>query len=130
LKNKEYSDEYLSTCRQALEREKNKSLSETNTWEHVDREKVHSDWNELFTELAKLIDHSSPSDDAVQAIIAQHYHITCRFYRPSKRAYIGTSLFLNENKEFLDYHNRYHPQLANFLGVAMRYYAENSIAAI
>lgn len=123
----EYSNEYQEQCRLALDKEKNKSLKETNNWEHVDRDNVHKDWATLFTKLAEMVDTYSPPDQDVQKIVSEHYKITSRFYKPSKEAYIGTSLFVIENDDFLKYHNSFHPKLAEFLGAAMRVFAERNL---
>jgi TipAS antibiotic-recognition domain len=115
-------------CRMALHQEQTKSLAETNNWAHVDRTKVHADWDLLYQELAKSIEAASPDDEAVQAIVAQHYKIACRFYVPSSDAYMGMALFYNENSDMKDFHNAYHPKMVEFLGEAINIFAQANIA--
>ena len=115
--------DYQEKCRQALEEEKNRSLAATNNWAHVDRAKVHADWDTLYKQCATLIDTSATTDSTVQELIAQHYQIASRFYTPSKEAYIGMALFYEENADMKKFHNQYHPRLVEFLGNAICHYA-------
>lgn len=121
------SEEYLNQCRDALSREQSQSLAATDGWKHVDKEQVHKDWDTLYKELAPLIDRSRPDDVQVQGLVDRHYSIARRFYVPSKEAYIGMSLFYHSNKDMRDFHNGYHPDMVEFLGSAMKSYAEENL---
>jgi hypothetical protein len=121
------SPEYLARCREALSSEQTKSLLETDNWQHVDKQKVHADWDVLYKKLATILNDTNASFSLVQDIIAQHYAITSRFYLPSKEAYIGLSLFYDENTEMKSFHNAYHPKMVAFLGEAMYVYAQNNL---
>jgi len=119
----ELQPDYLEQCRQALQEEQTRSLSATNNWAHVDRNKVHADWDTLYKQLIIHIDHTAVTDSKVQELIAQHYQIACRFYMPSKEAYIGMALFYQENADMNTFHLHYHPKLVEFLGDAIYHYA-------
>jgi len=119
----ELKPEYQEKCRQALEEEKTRSLAATNNWAHVDRPKVHADWDNLYKQLVTHIDHAAVTDSKVQELIAQHYQIASRFYTPGKEAYIGMALFYEENADMKKFHNQYHPRLVEFLGNAICHYA-------
>lgn len=56
-----------------------------------------------------------------------HYEIACRFYRPSKEAYIGMSLFYCENQDMKIFHNAYHPDMVDFLRPAIRKFADTRL---
>jgi uncharacterized coiled-coil DUF342 family protein len=114
---------YQEKCRQALEAEKTRSLTATNNWAHVDRAKVHADWDNLYKQFATLIDTSTATDNKVQELVAEHYQIACRFYTPSKEAYIGMALFYEENADMKKFHNQYHPKFVEFLGDAICHYS-------
>ncbi len=118
---------YLEKCRASLSAEQAKSLSETNNWGHVDKQQVHVDWDILYKELAPLVDSTMPGDEKVQQIMARHFAIACRFYRPSKQAYIGMGLFYSENKDMKEFHNAYHPKMVEFLGDAMTIYSQENL---
>ncbi|WP_263832953.1 TipAS antibiotic-recognition domain-containing protein [Sulfurospirillum oryzae] len=124
---KNASEEYLNSCREALQEEQNKSLSKTNNWEHVDRAKVHSKWDLLYKEIAQHIDNTKPDDIKIQELIAKHYAIACQFYIPTKKAYIAMGLFYEDNQDMKNYHNAYHPKMAEFLGNAMYFYAKANL---
>ena len=115
---------YQAQCRDAMNLEQAKSLSESDNWKHLDRPQVHADWDALYSALAALIDTSNPTDSHVQALIEQHHEIACRFYRPSREAYIGMALFYGENSDMKDFHNAYHPEMVTFLGRAICVYAQ------
>lgn len=119
---------YLTQCRQALAKEQSISLSETGNWSHVDKQKVHVDWDILYKEMAPLIADSAPSSREVQSLMAQHHEIAKRFYSPTKDAYIGMALFYQENPDMNKFHNSYHPNMVNFLGEAIFVYANKNLS--
>ena len=119
--------EYLAQCRNALNAEQAKSLSETNNWSHVNKQQVHIDWDALYKRLATMLDGSQASSPAVQEIMAQHYAIASRFYVPSREAYIGMGLFYSDNKDMKDFHNAYHRNMVEFLGEAIYVYAQRNL---
>ena len=119
---------YQEACRNALNAEQTKSLAETGHWKHVDRDQIHADWDALYKRISPLIGSASPADGAVQELLHRHYEIACRFYTPSKLAYIGMALFYDENPAMKEFHNAYHPQMVAFLGDAMVVYAAQKLS--
>jgi hypothetical protein len=115
--------QYFQECRDALATEQAASLSATDNWSHVDKNKVHQDWDVLYKELSPLIQDSDPTSPEVQSLIERHYKILSRFYTPSKQAYIGISLFYEENEDMRNFHNAYHPAMVSFLGIAIQHYS-------
>lgn len=67
---------------------------------------------------------SNPDSPEVQTLIARHYDLACRFYRPSKEAYVGMRLFYAENQDMKDFHNAYHPGMVDFLILAIRAFSD------
>lgn len=122
-----FSSTYLDLCRSQLALEQAKSLAETNNWQHLDKPKVHADWEILYRELAGAIDELAANSPRAQQLIQKHYEITCRFYPPSKEAYIGLALFYQENADMRNYHNAYHPNMVEFLNAAIPIYAEEHL---
>jgi hypothetical protein len=118
---------YLEQCSQALVAEQTKSLAESNHWSHVDKQKVHMDWDALYKELAPLVDNSLASSAEVQALISRHHSIALRFYTPSREAYIGMGLFYKNNPDMMAFHNAYHPEMVDFLGEAIYIYAQRNL---
>lgn len=121
------SAEYLGECRKQLLAEQTQSLADTSNWRHVDKQKVHADWDVLYKKLASQVDRSQPDSDGVQALVAAHFEIACRFYRPSREAYIGMALFYEENQDMKAFHNAYHPGMVAFMGRAMNVYAHQKL---
>ena len=124
------SDDDAQTCRDALAAEQAASLAKTAGWSHVDKEQVHSDWDVLYRSLATARAGASPSAPHIQELIAQHYATACRFYVPSREAYIGMSLFYGENFEMRTFHNSYGPDLVAFLSQAMQHYARQTLGPV
>jgi len=121
------SKNYLEECRAALSAEQAQSLATTGNWSHVDKQKVHTDWDELYRKIVPVIDLLHPSAEPVQALIAEHYAILSRFYKPSKRAYIGISLLYSEDQNMMNFHTGYHRDMVPFMAQAMSVYAEANL---
>ena len=121
------SPEYLQQCRAALASEQAQSLAETDNWSHVDKEQVHRDWDALYQQLAPFVEKASPSAPEVQALMARHHEIVSRFHAPSRLAYVGMSLFYQENDDMRNFHNSYHPGMVAFLAEAMPVYANQNL---
>jgi hypothetical protein len=119
----ETSSIYLQHCRDALASEQAHSLSQTQQWAHVDKPKVHADWDLLYRELAPLIDQQPPDSQQVQSIIERHFAIVSRFYTPTRLAYVGMSLYYAENDDMRNFHQTYHPRMVEFLGEAIPIFA-------
>ncbi|MEU1378076.1 TipAS antibiotic-recognition domain-containing protein [Streptomyces triculaminicus] len=120
-------NQYEDECRRSLAEEQAKSLAETNNWEHVDRNQVHQDWDGLYREIATCLDESLPGDREIQELVRRHFDIACRFYMPSRKTYVGMALFYAEDDAMREFHNSYHPRMVEFLGDAMRIFAERGV---
>ena len=121
------SNKYLTKCKNALDAEQSHSLSTTNNWAHVNRELVHKDWDVLYKKLAEYADSTVVDDENVQKLMKEHFEIACRFYTPSKEAYIGMGIFYKDNEDMKKFHNSYHPEMVEYLGDAIVHYAGNNL---
>jgi hypothetical protein len=117
------NDRYADRCRRSLSEEQARSLAETDGWAHVDKDQVHADWDALYSEIAVSLDGAQPEDDRTQDLIEKHFEIASRFYLPTREAYIGMAMLYSEDAAMKDFHNAYHPAMAEFLGLAMRVFA-------
>ena len=97
------SNEYLTECKNALNAEQTHSLSTTENWAHVNRELVHQDWDVLYKKLAQYADETAVDNVNVQTLMKEHFEIACRFYTPSKEAYIGMGVFYKENEDMKNF---------------------------
>ena len=118
---------YVAECKKALDVEQTHSLSTTDNWAHVNRELVHQDWDILYKKLAVYADETAVDHVDVQRLMQEHFDIACRFYTPSKEAYIGMGIFYKENAEMQKFHNSYHPELVDYLGDAIVHYAGHNL---
>jgi hypothetical protein len=118
------TSDYLSVCKRSREQEQSESLAASNNWAHVDKAQVHADWDMLYKELAPLIASGALADASeVQGLVAKHHAIISRFYEPSREGYIGLGLFYQEDPSMREFHNTYHPLLADYLKDAICVYA-------
>ncbi|MFI5527397.1 TipAS antibiotic-recognition domain-containing protein [Kitasatospora sp. NPDC051853] len=122
---------YEDECRRALAEEQAKSLAETNNWEHVDKAKVHQDWDVLYREVTVLLESGAlPGDQQVQELVRRHFDIVCRFYVPSMEAYVGMSLFYAEDEAMRAFHDSHHLGMVEFLGSAIKVFAAQGGGAV
>ncbi|MDY0815670.1 TipAS antibiotic-recognition domain-containing protein [Kitasatospora purpeofusca] len=116
---------YEDECRRSLAEEQVRSLAGTNDWEHVDRDRVHRDWDALYREITVCLnDGALPGEQKVQELVRRHFDIACRFYTPSREAYVGMALFYAEDEGMRAFHDSYHAGLVEFLGAAIRVFAD------
>ncbi|MEW5528443.1 TipAS antibiotic-recognition domain-containing protein [Streptomyces virginiae] len=116
---------YEDRCRRSLAEEQAKSLADTNDWEHVDRQRVHQDWDVLYREITASLDEGSlPGDPQIQELVRRHFDIVSRFYTPSREAYLGMSLFYAEDEAMRAFHDSYHPKMVEFMGAAIKVFAQ------
>ncbi len=121
------SREYLAKCKEALETQQTHSLSVTNNWEHVDRNLVHKDWDTLYKQLSKHVTTTAVDNVKMQLLMKEHFEIACRFYTPSKEAYVGMGIFYKENEDMWKFHYSYHPEMVDYLGDAIYHYADSNL---
>ena len=121
------SKKYLTECKNSLDVEQTHSLSATDNWAHVNRELIHQDWDTLYKKIAKCVDKIAVDSTSVQRLMEEHFEIACRFYTPSKEAYIGMGIFYKENEDMKKFHNAYHSGMVDYLGDAMVHYARKNL---
>lgn len=104
------------------------SKKRTAKWDKDEWDNVKNEGDRMHKALASAIDRGlKPDSDEVQVIIAEHYLMTTRFYDCSKEVYIGLTDLYREHPDFRKFFDVYHPQMIEFIGAAMRYYAEKNL---
>ncbi|MBB2915304.1 hypothetical protein FHS43_006624 [Streptosporangium becharense] len=124
---KNMDEQYADICRKSLAEEQERSLSATGGWAHVNKDQVHKDWHDLYSEMASRLEGARPEDDHIQLFIERHFEIACRFYTPTKNAYIGMAILYSEDSAMKEFHNSYHSDMVDFLGDAMYAYAQKRL---
>ncbi len=123
------NERYADQCRRSLREEQTTSLAETDGWAHVDKDRVHADWDALYSEIAVSLDGARPEDDRAQELIEKHFEIASRFYSPTREAYVGMAMLYSEDAAMKEFHNAYHPRMVEFLGLAMRVFADRRLGS-
>ena len=80
----------------------------------------------VILKLAELIDQPIESP-AVQAAVAEHHAWIENFYTPTADVYRGLGHLYAENPEFRQFHDKVKPGLADFMCLAMEYYADHTL---
>jgi DNA-binding transcriptional MerR regulator len=128
-KQKEY-EQYLVEYK-GLKAEKllMESKRRTAKWNQDQWDNVKQEGDAIHKALAELIDKNfSPESFEVQQITHRHYQMIERFYHPTKEVYIGLTELYQEHPDFRKFFEVYHPQMVEFIGHAMRFYAEKNLA--
>jgi len=101
------------------------SKRRTKDWSAKEYEQVKVDYDRIHRSLTALIEQNARTDHApVQALIAEHYKVVCRFWTPDASAYAGLGRLYLDHDDFKKMYDGYHPKLAEFLAEAMKVYAE------
>lgn len=127
-KQKEY-EQYLVTYR-GMEAENllKDSKKRTATWDGDKWEEVKTQGDLIHKQLAAAIEAGlNPEDQEVQAIIHRHYQLYGQFYHMTKEIYQELPTLYAKHPDFRKFFDVYHPKLIEFLGKAMRYYAEENL---
>jgi len=104
------------------------SKKRTAKWDKTQWDDVKSTGDTIHKELAKAIDAGlEPESNEVQLIIKRHFELQNRFYDLTKEVYIGLTKLYAEHPDFKKYFDAYHPDMIEYIGKAMRFYAENNL---
>lgn len=105
-----------------------KSKKRTAKWDKDEWDDVKNQGDAIHKALAHAIELGlKPDSDEVQAIIQRHYHMVERFYNPSKEIYIGLTELYAQHPDFKKFFDIYHPKMIEFIGEAMRFYANKNL---
>jgi len=125
---KEY-EQYLVEYR-GLEAENLLMMSKKRTakWDKDEWDNVKNEGDAIHKSLAALIDQGfSPESGDVQEIIKLHYQMVERFYHPTREVYIGLTELYAQHPDFKKFFDVYHPKMIEYIGQAMRFYAEKNL---
>lgn len=104
------------------------SKKRTAKWGKDEWDDVKHQGDVIHKALVKAIEQGlKPDSDEVQAIIQRHYQMTERFYDVSKEVYIGLTELYAEHPDFKKFFDVYHPKMIEFIGEAMRFYANKNL---
>ena len=98
------------------------------------RKMSKSQWEALKKEgeeVARLIAghmDKPPDTSEIQTHIGRHHAWTERFYDAPAEVYRGLGELYAEHDDFRDYYDRFRPGLADYMRVAMAYYADHVLS--
>ncbi|HQS84636.1 MAG: transcriptional regulator [Alphaproteobacteria bacterium 16-39-46] len=101
----------------------------TAIWDKEVWDEVKNKGDTIHKDLADAIQKGlSPHSDDVQTIIHRHYQLQNRFFNLTREVYIGLSELYVQHPDFKKFFDVYHPKMIEFLGEAMRYYANKTLS--
>jgi DNA-binding transcriptional MerR regulator len=105
------------------------SKKRTAKWDDIVWDEVKNEGDAIHKALATLIEQNfSPESDEVQEIITRHYKMIERFYHPTKEVYIGLTTLYKKHPGFKKFFDVYHPKMVEFIGEAMKFYANKHLS--
>jgi DNA-binding transcriptional MerR regulator len=127
VKQKEY-EKYLIDSGKVSQQLLEQGKEAVKNWTKEDWEKFHKEGDEINKALVILIQENfQATDQKVQAIIQRHYNWVKRCWTPTRESYVGLSQLYGEHNDFRVYYESYHPKMVEFLGLAMRIFAEQRL---
>jgi MerR family transcriptional regulator, thiopeptide resistance regulator len=94
------------------------------TWQRADADAAREGFEQVELNLAELLVAGAGVDDPrVQAVIATHYAVVCRFWTPDADSYAGLADMYVEHPDFRTRYESRQPGLAEYLRAAMRCFA-------
>lgn len=97
-------------------------------WDQNEYDNVKNVGDKIHKSLAKAIDGGlSPESLEVQSIVHRHFIMYQKFYNVSKEVYIGIADLYSSHPDFKKIFDVYHPDMIEFIGKAIRYYAEQNL---
>lgn len=127
-KQKEYEQYLINRNGQMAEDLISESKKRTKHWKKEDADAAKAAVDGLHREFIDALGKGlSPNSDEVQKIVKGHYQWIQQFYEPTKEVYAGLGDLYNEHPDFRKMYDSYHPELAEFLKAAMKYFAKEQL---
>jgi DNA-binding transcriptional MerR regulator len=127
-KQKEYENfivDYLGTPGEKVLLE---SKRRTVQWGQAEWDETKRRGDAIHQALAEAIDRGlAPETDEVQALIQQHYDLQSQFYDVTKELFIGLAQIYADHPDFRKFYEGIHPNMIDFIGTAMRFYANKNL---
>lgn len=121
----QYIVKHHGTAAEALLME---SKKRTAKWDKDEWDDVKNQGDDIHKDLAEAIEQGlKPDSNEVQAIIQRHYVLQSRFYDCTKEVYIGLTELYVQHPDFKKFFDVYHPEMIEFIGKAMRFYANKNL---
>jgi|SRR6185437_5456250 len=98
-------------------------------WSKADWDKYHNAMECLTKEFViALKNNLQPESKTVQDLVRKHFALVNIFWAPTRSNYIGLGQMYKEYPDFKTFYAAYHPDLVEFLAMAMQIFAENELA--
>lgn len=128
-KQKEYEQYLVKYHGTAAEDLLFESKKRTTKWDKDEWDDVKKQGDDIHKALAgAIVQQLAYDSDEVQAIIHRHYQMVERFYDVTKEVYIGLTDLYAQHPDFKKFFDVYHPDMIEFIGKAMRFYANKNLS--
>jgi DNA-binding transcriptional MerR regulator len=97
-------------------------------WKKPDWEQFKDNGEKLHIALVEVLKQGQKVDsDKVQELIQKHYDWVNNFWTPNQETYLGLGQVYLNHPDFRDFYNRFHPDLAEYIVVAMKVFAKHQL---
>lgn len=125
---KEYEQYLVKEYGTKAEDRLKQSHKRTAKWDKDEWDDVKDTGDRIHKELTNAINSNlAPESEEVQKIIQLHYELQNRFYDLTQEVYIGLADLYAQHPDFKKFFDVYHPKMIEYIGKAMRYYAEKNL---
>ena len=122
------NDFYAKEAQARWPKEYAESNSNLNSISKSDQQKLFEAGTQNIKNMADaFIAKQSAASNEVQELIDIHYNWVCKFWTPTKDAYIGLGKMYVEDSRFSINYDKYAPGCAEFMAQAMHIYAQENL---
>ncbi|WP_047152327.1 MerR family transcriptional regulator [Aneurinibacillus tyrosinisolvens] len=130
---KKQQEKYVEELKERYGKQAEELIEESNentkNWERKDYKENKEAVDEIHMELAAAINQGLTAESPeVQRLIRRHYEWVNKFYTPTKEIYAGLGDLYVDHEDFRKMYDSFHPQLAEFLRDAMKYFVGHELS--
>ncbi len=125
---KEYEQYLVKEYGHKAEELLKQSHKTTAKWDKDEWDDIKNTGDLIHKELTDAIKSKlAPESEKVQKIIQRHYELQNRFFNLTKEIYIELAELYAQHPGFKKFFDVYHPKMIEFIGEAMRHYANKNL---
>lgn len=126
-KQKEYEKRLIARFGEKIKKDIAECNKNVKNWSRFDWDHSHQEFDAICKELTVLINKSSNvKSKEVQSVIRRHYEWLKKFWTPTSESYPKHGNLIVET-DLRKTYEAYHPQLPEFIAVAMEAFAKNEL---
>jgi DNA-binding transcriptional MerR regulator len=98
-------------------------------WKKEDWQDVQKEFDTIHRTMTEALEKNLNADHVtMQEIVQKHFKLISKFYNPTKEVYTGLGQLYTNHPDFRRLYDSYHPQLADYMAQAMKFFANRELA--